>query len=73
MIHLGALCFQYFSVVTGWLLLHYLFWDPASTTEDERFTVDKIVDFATNPDTAMGNVFIGIGNVRRRVFRNSRA
>ena len=67
MIHLGALCFQYFSVVTGWLLLHYLFWDPASTT------VDKIVDFATNPDTAMGNVFIGIGNVRRRVFRNSRA
>lgn len=55
--------FQNVSIIIGWILLHYAYWDPKKTNSTNKVRLLRQIDFFTNPDTAMENIMITWVNV----------
>ena len=60
----SLLCPQYVTVQFMWFTAHFLFWDYSQTTPAEEFSVDGVIRFLGNKDTAVYNQFAIWGTVR---------
>ena len=46
-----------------WIGVHYLVWDPSTTTESEKVSLESQIEFFTKPDIALTNIYITLGHV----------
>ena len=49
--------------LVGWVVAHFLLWDYEDTQPIEEFNLIRQYNFFTNPNIALENVYITVGQV----------